>query len=161
MAALTFLQPEMEIMGTLKKMGTFWGPKIWKRSPWWPGSPNGDPLGSSAYVKTKNHDELKLLHYLGCCVCWVLWRWKSKGGRSQQATHLQLFQSLQNVGTSQTVSRWSAHEFYKMVKDPTCTAHISRPRCPRRQCKIFQLRGIFSYWICVILCTLCYFTHSV
>ena len=29
-------------------MGTFWGPKSWKRSPWGPGSPNGDPLGSSA-----------------------------------------------------------------------------------------------------------------
>ena len=41
------------------------------------------------------------------------------------------------------------------------TADISRPNCPRRQCKIFQLRGIFSNWICVILCTLCYFTHSV
>ena len=28
-------------------MGTQWGPKIWKRSPWGPRSPNGDPRGSS------------------------------------------------------------------------------------------------------------------
>ena len=28
-------------------MGTQWGPKDWKRSPWGPGSPNGDPFGSS------------------------------------------------------------------------------------------------------------------
>ena len=41
------------------------------------------------------------------------------------------------------------------------TADISRQRCQRRECKTFQLRGFFSYWICVILCTLCYFTHSV
>ena len=33
-----------------KKMGTFWGPKNWKRSPWGPGSPNGDPRGSSALL---------------------------------------------------------------------------------------------------------------
>ena len=33
--------------GDLEKKGTFWGPKIWKRSPWGPGSPNGDPFGSS------------------------------------------------------------------------------------------------------------------
>ena len=44
---------------------------------------------------------------------------------------------------------------------PSSTADISRPRCPRRQCKFFQLRGIFSNWIYVILCTLCYFTHTV
>ena len=43
---------------------------------------------------------------------------------------------------------------------PPGTTDISRPRCPRRQCKIFQLRGFFSNW-CVILCILCYFTHSV
>ena len=41
------------------------------------------------------------------------------------------------------------------------TADISRPGCPRRQCKIFQLRRFFFNSICVILCKLCYFTHSV
>ena len=54
------------------------------------------------------------------------------------------------------------------------TADISRQRCQRRECKSFQLRGIFSYWIfviflhivlfhtqCVILHTLCNFTHTV
>ena len=58
---------------------------------------------------------------------------------------------------------WVDHSpvFFPNLYIRKSTAHISRPRCPRRQCKIFQLRGIFSYWICVILCTLCYFTHSV
>ena len=28
--------------------------------------------------------------------------------------------------------------------NPPITADISRPRCPRRQCKIVQLRGIFQ-----------------
>ena len=29
------------------EMGTQWGPKNWKRSPWGPGPPNGDPCGHS------------------------------------------------------------------------------------------------------------------
>ena len=42
-----------------------------------------------------------------------------------------------------------------------CTAHISRPPWPRHECKIFQMRGIFSDWICVILCTLFFHTQCV
>ena len=52
MAALTFIaffSLKWDIMGTLKKMGTFWGPKFWK------GSSNGDPFGSS-----------------GCGVVWLM-----------------------------------------------------------------------------------------
>ena len=49
-----------------KKMGTFWGPKNWKRSPWGPGSPNGDPLGSSA-IGAKHPDlPLSLIHIWRC-----------------------------------------------------------------------------------------------
>ena len=34
-------------------VGTQWGPKNWKRSPWGPGSSNGDPCGSSAlFIRT-------------------------------------------------------------------------------------------------------------
>ena len=43
-----------------KKMGTFWGPKNWKRSPWGPRSPNEDPRGSSG---------LRLLRTSNCSLC--------------------------------------------------------------------------------------------
>ena len=41
------------------------------------------------------------------------------------------------------------------------TADISRPRWPRRQCKIFQLRGIFFQLNMCNFVHMCYFTHSV
>ena len=34
-----------------KEMGTFWGPKNWKRSPWGPGSPKGDPFCNSGKMR--------------------------------------------------------------------------------------------------------------
>ena len=46
-----------------KKMGTFWGPKNWKRSPWGPGSPNGDPRGSSANVSFLNTGDKTTVEY--------------------------------------------------------------------------------------------------
>ena len=39
------LKPWLMKMGTLEQK---WGPKNWKRSPWVPGPPNGDPCGHSA-----------------------------------------------------------------------------------------------------------------
>ena len=43
-AALTF----HAFLSLKKENGDLMGPKDWKRSPWEPGSQNGDPLGSNA-----------------------------------------------------------------------------------------------------------------
>ena len=41
------LKPWLMKMGTLEQK---WGPKNWKRSPWGPGPPNGDPCGHSGIM---------------------------------------------------------------------------------------------------------------
>ena len=41
-----------------------WGPKIWKRSPWGPRSPNGDPRGSSVCVIFHQTQALSWLMFL-------------------------------------------------------------------------------------------------
>ena len=53
------------------------------------------------------------------------------------------------------------------VKHHAFIPHICHPRHPRRQCKNVKVRGIFSilnakvYTQCVILNTVCNFTHCV